>query len=148
MRSFRLHLLAIAMATVAQAQAANIILQTKVANYSQAGWIRVVPELRNKLGGRVAFLAQYGGWVTDRVQRGEPLAVTVQPTTRAERSCRGSFIGVDASNGFFAFTKARLPYSRVQSVSRNPAFDDVYVWVISEAGYFETRIPIGSRPAR
>jgi hypothetical protein len=139
-------LLTLALLTFATGlQAARINFEVQVPGYSSAGWIKVLPELRSRLGGRVAYLPQYGGWVTDRVSRGEVLRTTITADRLAERSSRGAIVGVDSSNGFIRFTGARLTYSRTQRVSLDTSFDNVYVWSFTEAGYFEQRVPIGRR---
>lgn len=126
-------------------QAAKINFEVQVPGYSSAGWIKVLPELRSRLGGKVAYLPQYGGWVTDRVSRGEVLRTTVAADRSVERSSQGAIVGVDASNGYLRFVGARLTYVRTQRVSLDPRFDDVYIWAFTEGGYFEKRIPIGRR---
>ena len=146
MKFMKILLATAAVVLTTAAQAASINYEVQVAGYSGAGWIKVKPELRGLLGGRVAYLPQYGGWVTDRVARGENVRTTIAPDRAVERYCRGALVGVDAANGFFAFTGARLTYSRTQRVSTNPSFDNAYVWTITEVGYFEKRVPIGSRP--
>ena len=91
-------LLTIALVALTTAlHAASINYEVQVAGYSKAGWIKIRPELRSILGGRVANLPQYGGWVTDRVARGENLRVTITPDNRVERHCRGSLVGVVAN---------------------------------------------------
>ena len=136
---------AAALSIAAAASAASISFEVQVPGYSTAGWIKVKPELRSVLGGKVRYMSQYGGWVTDRVSRGEYVRTTIRANKPAERYCRGSYVGIDASNGFFAFTNVILDYSNTKKVSSDPSFDNVYVWAITEAGYFEQRVPIGSR---
>jgi hypothetical protein len=128
------------------ASAATITFETKVPGYSKAGWILVQPERRHELGGRVVYNAQLRRWVTDRVERGHELRVKLSPTTRSERCRNGGLSGIYASNGVFKWAAVSLPYTKTVRVSRDPGFDNVYVWVYTTSGYTEQRIPIGLRP--
>ena len=126
-------------------KAASINYEVQVAGYSTAGWIKVRPELRGILGGRVANLPQYGGWVTDRVSRGENLRISILPDNRVERKCRLSLVGVIANNDLVSLQGALLPVTGVWNVTRNPNIDNVYLAVVTETGLYEKRVPIGSR---
>jgi hypothetical protein len=141
-RPTTLALLGLTLVTTAS-RAATITFETKVKGYSSAGWIQVKPELREKLGGRVAKIG--GVWVTDRVQRGEDLRVSIRPIGR-ERCHNGSLSGVHAANGFFKWAAVSLPFVKTTKVSNDPSFDNVYVWTYTTSGYFEKRVPIGSHP--
>ncbi len=134
-----------ALAVSAAVNAASINYQVQVSGYSKAGWITVVPELRGLLGGRVANLPKYGGWVTDRVSRGEPLRITILPDRPRETQCRGALVGISSSNGQAAFGLVRLPVSGTWVVTRDPSFDNVHLTVFTEAGVFDKRVPIGTR---
>jgi hypothetical protein len=126
-------------------RAATIQMETKVAGYSGAGWILVVPELRSQLGGAVRYDSSRRRWVTDRVSRGEPLRVTIRPTTSTERCRNGALTGIYSANGTFTFNGVALPYQTTTSVSRDPSFDNVHVWLVTSSGWFDKRVPIGSR---
>ena len=126
-------------------QAANINYEVQVPGYSKAGWVKVRPELRSLLGGKVANLPQYGGWVTDRVARGETLRVTITATTPAERRCRGGIVGVIANNDLVSIQPVLLPATGIWNVTRNPRIDNVYLSIATESGFFDKRVPIGSR---
>ena len=127
-------------------KAANIAFATKVAGYPSAGWIQVKPELRSVLGGRVAYMPQHGGWVTDRVQRGEQIRVSVT-NERGERAfCQDiSIAGVVASNGFARAALVKIPFTANFTVLNNPSFDNVTVITITDR-VTSRRVPIGSRP--
>jgi hypothetical protein len=112
--------LALAALTLTTAlQATNINYEVKVAGYGGAGWIKVKPELRTVLGGKVAYRPLDGGWVTDRVARGESLRISITPSTRAERRCRGALIGVIANNDLVSIQPVGLPVTGTWNVTRN-----------------------------
>ncbi len=140
-------LLLTAFAGTASSEAASIRYDVKVVGYSSAGWIKVVPELRSLLGGRVAYLPQYGGWVTDRAARGEPIRTTISPNRAPERQGTQVFVGlrVNGRDVIQPFP-ATLTYSNVRQVSTDASVDNISVWTTTPAGYFETRVPVGSRP--
>ncbi len=127
-------------------RAATIKFETKVAGYSSAGWILVLPEMRAQLGGRVTYDRNRGCWITDRVQRGEQIRVTVSPSTRTERCHNGSITGIFSASGSFTFGFVPMPFGYVFEVSKFQNFDNVYIWVYTTSGLFEKRIPIGLRP--
>jgi hypothetical protein len=132
-----------------RAHAASIRLETKVAGYSSAGWILVLPELRAVLGGRVSYDRSRGCWVTDRVQRGELMRVTVSPNTPAEFSNPRALFGVYTTTGWQIFDArwVNLPFSTTGTVPWDPSFRDVVV-VVENSAYagFEKVVPIGTRP--
>lgn len=126
--------------------AASIQFETLVKGQENKGYVLVLPERRFQLGGRVQWDAALRRWVTDRVSRLEHLRITLQPTTRSERVTACGYAGVSSSNGFVTGTYVPLPYVETRfSVSRDPSFDNVYVYVRTSAGLFEKRLPIGSR---
>ncbi|MGV3773772.1 MAG: hypothetical protein ACO1QB_12780 [Verrucomicrobiales bacterium] len=135
---------AISGATVAKA--ANIVIETAVPGYR--GYALVIPELRAKLGGRVMWDSTSGRYITDRVARGEQLKISVTPSNRKETGCRsGAIAGVHAQNGYFNYGAVRIPLNDARwKVSKDPRMDNVHLWVITNAGYFEKRFPIGNRP--
>lgn len=133
------------LAVGAAVHAASINFEVQVPGYSRAGWVKVRPELRALLGGKVAFLPQHGGWVTDRVSRGETMRISILPDRARETRCRGALVGVSAANGYAEFGLTRLPVTGTWSVTRSPSFDNVRITAVTEAGVFERRIPIGSR---
>jgi hypothetical protein len=61
-----------------------------------------------------------------------------------ERNGRGALVGV-AAIGFCEFNCVRLPYSRVERVTRDAKIDNVFAWTVTEAGYFDRAVPIGAR---
>lgn len=131
-----------------QAEAAKIKMEVKVAGYSTAGWILVVPELRSTLGGKVRFIAEYGCYVTDRVQRGETMRLTISASTATERCQKGAWTGVVSlsdPNQLFTIGAVTLPYVNTAKVTTNPLADEVYAYAITSAGTFAKRVPIGTR---
>lgn len=136
-----------ALAATDAAQAASIKFEVRVPGYTGRGngWVLVLPELRSQLGGRVQWDNSRGCYITDRVSRGEEIRTTINPSTGGEYCHNGAFAGIYAQNGVFSFRQVGLPYSLSNSVSRDPSFDNAYVWVVTTAGYFEKRVPIGSR---
>lgn len=128
-------------------RASQIDFYVLVPGYSSAGWIQVRPELRSLLGGRVAYLPQYGGWVTDRIARGETFYSVFSPNRTGERTClRGAISGVDVTGGTVTFANRTMVYLRGDIAARSASVDAASAWTITEAGYFERRVPIGSRP--
>lgn len=134
-------------------RAASITLETKVPGYSSAGWILVVPELRNQLGGRVRYDPARGRWVTDRVARGENMRISILPTTAQERRQRIALTGVGPrASEEVDLNLVLLPYVNPNfRVSLNPAYDNVDVNVVSGPWrgpwtLSSLRIPIGTRP--
>ena len=129
----------------AQVKAADFVMETKVAGYSKAGWILVVPEMRARLGGAVRFDAARNRYITDRVSRGEPVQVTILPSTLSECVYRISIVGLTQDNtvksGVFTFLPARGTYT----VSKDPNFDNVGFYAVTTSGVFQKRIPIGTR---
>jgi|GEM_PF-1097244 hypothetical protein len=144
MKSSKILVLLAATALTTVLQAAKISIEVQVPGYSGAGWVKVMPELRGVLKGRVAHLPQYGGWVTDRVSRGEMMKTTFAADRPIERNGRGALVGV-AAIGFCEFNCVRLPYSRVERVTRDAKIDNVFAWTVTEAGYFDRAVPIGAR---
>lgn len=126
-------------------QAAKITHEVQVPGYSRAGWVKIVPELRGSLRGGVAYLPKYGGWVTDRVGRGEMLRTTFVADRSGERSCRGALVGIASPKEVINFSCTRLSYSLTERVSRDARLDNIFAWAITEAGYFEKRVPVGTR---
>jgi hypothetical protein len=126
--------------------AASIKFETKVAGYSTAGWILVLPELRSVLGGKIRYDSSRRCYVTDRVSRGDQIRITISPTTSAERCQNGAVEGIySAAAGICTWQAVTLPFVKTDKVSTNPAFDNVYVWTKTSSGRFEKRIPIGTR---
>ena len=138
----------LALTFVTAIQAASIEFAVKVPGYPAAGWITVKPELRNMLGGRVAYLPQFGGWVTDRASRLEPIRTTILPNRAAERP--GSLATISLkSNGANLIPTFRAPIPLVNSdfkVSGDPKVDNITVSAVTAAGTFEQRVPVGTRP--
>ena len=134
-----------AIALTTTLHAASINFEIQVAGYSKAGWIKVMPELRGVLGGKVANLPQYGGWVTDRVARGDTLLITITPDSKVERHCQGSVVGVGANHNVVDIERIMIPFTGLLYVSDNPNFSNVIVAVATETGLYEKRVPIGSR---
>ncbi len=128
-------------------QAASINYAVQVPGYSSAGWIPVKPELRFVLGGRVAYLPQYGGWVTDRASRGEPIRTTIAPNHAPERQGTIATITLKV-NGRAVIPPFSAPLTFVgyRSVSTDPNADNITVTAKTVAGTFEERVPIGTRP--
>lgn len=126
-------------------QAAKITYEVQVPGYSRAGWVKIVPELRGALRGGVAYLPQHGGWVTDRVGRGEMLRTTFVADRSGERSGRGALVGIASPKGVINFSCTRIGYSLTERVSRDARLDNIFAWAITEAGYFEKRVPVGTR---
>ena len=130
------------------AQAASIRFETKVVAYSSAGWILVLPELRSVLGGRVRYDNVRRCWITDRVQRGEPLRITCSPTTPDEQRDNEILFGIYPSNGWEVYSdEVFLPYVHVLTIPYDTNFRDVVVGVQNSSWqWFERMIPIGPRP--
>lgn len=126
-------------------QAATITLECKVAGYSTAGWIKVVPG--SNTGGRVVRDA-YGRFYTDRVQRSEPLRITYAPQGW-ERCWGGNWGGIYKFTGgyrsFANFGAVALPFAMVVTCPTDPSWDQVYADISTSLGYFRQRIPIGTR---
>ena len=136
-----------ALALTTALQAASISYAVQVPGYSGAGWIHVKPELRYVLGGRVAYLPQYGGWVTDRASRGEPIRTIIAPDRAPER--QGSIATISLKvNGTAVIPPFQAPLTFVgyRTVSTNPNADNISVSAQTAAGTFEQRVPIGTRP--
>lgn len=128
-------------------QACQIDFYVVVPGYSSAGWIAVRPELRSQLGGRVAYLPQYGGWVTDRIARGETFYSVFSANRTGERTClNGGVSGVEVPGGTVTFANRIMLYYRGDVATRNTGFDSAYAWTTTEAGFFNRRVLIGSRP--
>jgi hypothetical protein len=144
-------LLAVAsFALTAMLNAASINYEVQVPGYSGAGWIKVKPELRSQLGGRVAYLPQHGGWVTDRVARGEQLQITYVPSTATERCRGGHWGGLFTFSGGYkemgSFGQVSLPYRLRVTCPTGTTWDNVHADIQTNLGYFIKRVPIGSRP--
>ena len=128
------------MALVSAAKAANIKMECRVAGYSTAGWIEVRPA--SNTGGRVQ--RDGSGYYTDRVSRGEPLRVNFLPTG-AEYCYGGALTGAYWDSGSTGIAAAWLPFAMSGRLTTNPGVDNVHVWVYTNMGYFNKRIPIGTR---
>lgn len=131
--------------TSAASQAATITLQVQVKGYSSAGWVLVRPELRSVLGGKVAYLPQHGGWVTDRVARGEAVRLNITPSSPREEKCKVAVLGVNINNAFAGVQAVPLPCVGSFVVSSDPRVDSVRMAVNTAFGTTEYRVPIGSR---
>ncbi len=135
--------------SAAPAKAANIKFETRVAGYTARGngWVLVLPELRSQLGGRVIWDNARQSYVTDRVSSGETMRISITASKAGEKCQRGAYQGIFGGNGIFTFQAIQLPYvdSRF-AVSSSPSFDNVYVYAYTNAGFFDKRIPRGSRP--
>lgn len=131
------------------ASAASIKFETKVAGYSSAGWILVLPELSGLLGGRVRYDSARGRWITDRVQRGEPLRVTVSPATAAERANGLATLNMYSTSGWEIYESRQvyMTFIGTMTIPMDPSFRDVVVDVWTESSWWvEKTIPIGPRP--
>jgi len=131
-----------------QSQAADIKFQVKVPGYTQRGdgWTLVLPELRSVLGGKVRWDEARNCYVTDRVARGELMKITLTAGTRTEKCTRIALTGIAPGDTWYFDRVVFLPYViEGFRVSTNPAYDNVYVNVLTFSGKFEKRIPIGSR---
>jgi hypothetical protein len=128
-------------------RAASIKFETRVPGYTQMGngWVLVLPELRLVLSGKVRWDSARGCYVTDRVARTEKLRITISPTTSAERCQRIGLAGAYSDTGCYGWTIVPLPFATTGLVPANPSQDNVFVWTYTTSGYFEKRIPIGSR---
>lgn len=124
------------------AKAANIKMECKVAGYSLAGWIEVRPG--SGTGGRVQRDSA-GRYYTDRVQRGEAIRVNVSATTAIERCLSGALTGAYWDNGGGLIGAAPLPFSLTGRVPTNVNVDNLHLWVYTNSGFFDKRVPIGSR---
>jgi hypothetical protein len=138
-------LFAVATLAVATTQAATLTFEVQVKGYSGAGWIGVRPELRGVLGGKVAYLPQYGGWVTDRVARGESVRISILPRTAQEGRCKVAALGVNSNSTFAGLAILPLPAVATWQVSQDPSFDSVRMAVNTAFETTEHRVPIGTR---
>ncbi len=130
------------------ASAANVQLETRVAGYSSAGWILVLPGLNGSLGGRVRFDRATNRWITDRIQRGEPLRLTVIPTTATERAqTEATVVLLPDSRGPAITQRIPLPFTGTMTVPADPIFREVVleVW-FTPLVWQRTNLPIGTRP--
>src|SRR5690349_2080444 len=123
----------------AAANAASIRIECKVAGYSTAGWI----EVRNgsNTGGRVQRDSA-GRYYTDRVQRGESIRLTINPTIPGEYIAIGGAVSVkvgepynfDTHRQVGFFFPGPLPFSEVTSIPDNAGWSsNVFAWVIAGA---------------
>jgi hypothetical protein len=131
-----------------QSQAADIKFQVKVPGYTQRGdgWVLVLPELRSVLGGAVRWDSARNSYITDRVARGEVMKITISPGTRSEQCTRIALVGIAPGDTWYFDRLVLLPYViNGFVVSKNPAYDNVYVNVYTTSGHFDKRIPIGTR---
>lgn len=124
------------------AKAANIKMECKVAGYSLAGWIEVRPG--SGTGGRVQRDAA-GRYYTDRVQRGEAIRINVTASTPVERCLNGAISGAYWDNGGGLIGASLLPFTLSGRVPTNTSVDNLHVWVYTNSGFFDKRVPIGSR---
>ena len=125
-------------------QAAIIKVQVRVPGYTQrgSGWTLVLPELN--LGGKVVWDVGRGSYVTDRVSNGEYIQITVSPSVPAETLARRiQLIGARSTTGLQSWFNVPLPF--VIICTPLPQNDKVWVSVLTNLGYYERRIPIGSR---
>jgi hypothetical protein len=130
------------------AHATSVRCEVKVAGYSSAGWILVVPELRSVLGGRVQYRSEYGRYVTDRVARGEPVRFTVSPSTSSEALpsiATVIFFSLDTSKYAQNWQNVTLPFVTTTTVPQDPAFSHAFLYVYVPYRIDETPIPIGAR---
>lgn len=130
------------------ARAASIRIETKVAGYPSVDWVLVLPEMRGVLGGRVRYDDHRRCWITGRVQRGEPVRITVTPTTTAELTDNEAVLGISPANGGKGESyEVLLPYVHMLTI---PADSDVWELTVgvqnSASGWLETLIFIGARP--
>jgi hypothetical protein len=136
-----------ALTLTASLEAASIKYAVLVPGYSTAGWIQVRPELRSLLGGRVAYLPQYGGWVTDRAARGEAIRTTIAPNRAGEG--QGTLAAITLKiNGVPVIPTFTAPLTFVgyRTVSTNPNDDNISVTASTGIGAPTVeRVPIGSR---
>lgn len=126
--------------------AATINMECKVAGYSSAGWIKIIPG--SNTGGRVQKDAS-GVPYTDRVQRLEPLRITY--TAKGTERCSGGYYGcilkfTGGFQSFAAFNQVPLPYTMVVTCPGDPAWDNVIAGISTSMGCFVSRVPIGTRP--
>lgn len=131
-----------------QAHAAQIRLETQVPGYTGRGdgWVLVLPELRSVLGGKVRWDNARNCYVTDRVARGEVMKITISPSTPSERCTRIALTGIAPGPDWHFDSVVFLPYTINNfKVSNNPSYDNVYVNVATTSGWFDKRLPIGSR---
>ncbi len=123
-------------------QAATIKFEAKVPGYSKGtGWALVV----NGAPKAMVWHPELNCYVTDRVSRGEPIRITVSPSNGAERCDRVAWAGAYSDTGLLSWFNVRLPFVATGKVPTNPSQDNVYVWTSTSAGFFERRVPIGTR---
>lgn len=127
------------------AEAASIRFYVQVPGYSSAGWIAVRPELRSLLGGKVAYIPQYGGWVTDRVARGEATGTTVLPDRAGETWCRCTVSGWQIPGGSAWYYSNPMGGMYLGVVSTSPSVVAVQAVASTSAGTFAAQVPIGTR---
>lgn len=126
------------------AEAASFKLETLVPGYSSFAVVK--PELRYILGGRVRWNAAIGSYETDRVSRGERLRITLRPSTSGERCNNLGIMGIIANRDVANISVGYMPFSTSNYyVTRNTAHDNVKVGAVTTSGYFEVRLPIGTR---
>lgn len=128
-------------------EAASIKLETQVPGYTQRGngWVLVLPELRPVLGGAVRWDNARGCYVTDRIPRNDKIRITISPTTATERCQRLGLAGAESDTGLYGWSFVRLPFVVTGKVPIDPRQDNVWVWVYTSSGFYEKRIPIGTR---
>ena len=116
-------------------QAADLILQVQVRGYS--GYTLVVTG--SNTGGRVQWSSRYNCNITDRVSRGESACFTIAPTASGEYLYQGGLTQA------FSLGSGYLPCYRTFTVPTDPNKDNLYMWASTNCGYFQKRMPIGTR---
>lgn len=126
------------------AQALTIRLFTKVAGYNNGDWIEIVANAPKAKPAKIN-----GNWVTDRVQRTEPLLVKI--TDNNPGPCDWDFVNATVSINGKQVSKAQRWIPEQGSfqlrIHDKPSSDNVLVKVKSQLDrdYKERRVPIGSR---
>jgi hypothetical protein len=130
-------------------RAADITMECKVAGYSTAGWILIVPG--SNTGGRVQYNALQKRFYTDRVQRLEPLRITYKPTSPGEACRGGRWGGLFTFSGRYkelgTFGPVPIPFRLDVICPNDPSWDNVQADIYTSKApyYFVKRVPIGRR---
>ena len=127
-------------------QAATIKFEAKVPGYSRGtGWALVV----NGAPKGMVWHPELNCYVTDRVQRGEKIRITISPNTAAERCQKIALAGAYSDAGPLSWLFVSLPFVCTGTVPTSPNQDNVficaYTTLLTNPKYTERRIHIGTR---
>ena len=104
----------------------------------------------SKTGGRFVYSHYYGGYITDRVQRGEKVWAYLTPTTTAEMKnpvIKRFWRTSDADSKDIGCYSAKLPMCSYDfTIPTNPFCDHNSLHLTTASGTFTMGVPVGTRP--